>query len=443
MKYRIILKGAVMLLIVSVLLFSNLSVATNISRDSSIKTDHTNEKLNAPSTQPTGTIKFICEENFTSDQVPPTGGKYGDWTNESFSNGLTWISSTNHPNSEPRCAEVRRGFNVKQSDEWLITPSMDFSKITDTRVFMDFWFRAHFYTASPIFEDNVDLNVKVSTNNGGEWDTIWNEDYITDNVYTDWEGHEIKELELSKYRGNASVLIAFQFVTSNNKSRKLQYFYLDDVYVYNESDIELTIKHGGPYHWDILRQLDYTPKGVRFHGDIVEYPYYACSWYWEFGDGNDSFKYFDPDAINFYDEIGVYKINLTVTHITLGLRKKVNTTLTLFAGEPPDIDITLKKLSIGVKAEIISHESINATFVKWKIDAEWPPILRNRGGVIGEGEIENLEPNEKENIKSITWWLKAGFIYIVITLMPENIANVTKTFFALKIGPFIIGATEV
>jgi len=442
MKKKKILRGAVGLLIATLLLFSNISVIANKQIDSPIKTNQIYEKSNVPSRQPIGTFKLICEENFTCGQVPPKGGKYGDWTNKSFSGGLTWICSNNHPNTEPYCAEVRRGFNIKQSDEWLISPSMDLSKTTDTRIFMDFWFRGHFYTASPIFEDNVDFYVKVSTNNGGKWDTIWNEDIITDNVYTDLEGHEIKKLDLTKYGGNASVLIGFQFVTINNKSRELQYFYLDDIYVYNETDIKLSVDHGGPYYWDILRQLDYPIKGVRFHGDVKEYLPIQCSWFWEFGDGKKRFKLFDPDVIHFYDSIGVYKINLTVTHLSLGVFTEVNTTLTLFTGPPPDIDITAKKLSIGVKAEIVSHAPVNATFVKWKMDAEWGP-LRNRGLVIGEDMIENLVPNDPQTIESIPWFLKPGFIFIVITLIPENVANVTKTFFALKIGPLIIGVTEV
>ena len=431
MKYRKIMKEAVVLLIFTVLLFSNLSVMANIPMDSDIKNNHTNKSTNAPSTQPIGTYKIICAENFSSGEIPPK-----DWTNKSAGE-LSWINSTNHPNTEPLCVEVRRGFSIKQSDEWLITHSLDFSKITDTRIFIDFWFRGHFYTASPIFEDNVDYYVKVSTNNGGKWDTVWNEDYITDNIYTDWEGHEIKQLELTKYGGNSSVLIGFQFVTINNKSRNLQFFYLDDVFVYNETDIELSCSPGGPYHWDILRQLDYTPKGVRFHGSVKDYHPIQCSWFWEFGDGDNTLNFFTPHAIHFYDSIGVYTINLTVTHLNLGIFKRINTTLTLYTDIPSDIDITVKPLSIGIKAEIENHAGVNATFVKWKIEAEWGPF-RIRGKMVGEGMIDNLVPNDPQTIQSIPWFFRLGFIYIVITLFPENIGNVTKTFFALKIGPLIL-----
>ena len=113
MKYTKNLKGAVILLIISIFLVSNLSVVANKPIEVSKKVDQTYEPSNMP--PPIGTFKIICEENFTDGNIPPEGD-YGVWTQRT-AGGASWQNCTIDPHSEPMCAVVRRGTNINELDE--------------------------------------------------------------------------------------------------------------------------------------------------------------------------------------------------------------------------------------------------------------------------------------------------------------------------------------
>jgi hypothetical protein len=439
MRNRNILKGAVILLIVSVLLMSNLSVMANTSIEPTKKDYQTKELSNAPSISPLQTFNIICEENFTDGNIPPEG-VYGDWTQKS-AGGFSWKNCSHRYRSAPLCAVVKRGNHISERNEWLITPSLNFSKMEkDKKIYLDFSFMGNYFTA--IQKDYVDYFVNVSIDNGTTWNSVWNEDSFTGEFTSDWA--DVKNIDLSHYAGNNSVLIGFQFITYSKLESQAQYLYLDDISVHNETDILLPCSHGGPYEWWWYRQKYYTPEGVRFHGGIDSpYKWWECRWEWDFGDGNYS-NSSTPFAIHFYDNVSdpLYNITLKVTHPGLGVFRELKTTLWLFEYDPGPIDVKLENFSVGVKAKIENLAVSNATYVNWTIEADWG-LFGNFHKVLGDGMFKSLEPNKPEDLQVSCLFLKLGIIKIIVTLIPENMGNVVKIYRALKIGPALLFLHEI
>jgi hypothetical protein len=428
MEYRIILKGAIVLLLVSVLLFSNLSVATNIPRDSSTKINQSNEELIEPSSREEKSFKIQCYENFTCPTFPPKDYcGYGNWETDSRTN-LEWNKSSINPKTKPFCAYVRTGIE-SQMEEWLISPSMNFSKI-NTRIYLEFSFKGNFRTAKAL--NNVDYNVMVSIDDKESWEPVWNENHILTNKYENWMDVKI---ELTKYSGYSNVLIGFQFITSGTKEWWKQHWCLDEILVYNESDIPLSISDGGPYFYKFDRQYDHFPWGVFLHGEIISnHSILDLTWHWDFGDQKTKTNYFSPHVRHYYEDNGTYNITLIVTHRKLGISTKTNTTLTFFEGSDNWLKVTVKEISIGIKAKIENLESRNATNVKWKIEVQWPPTYPYINRIAGDGTFDILEPDKLQNIQGTNPFLKFGSCLIVITVDAENIGFMKKEYNAFKIG---------
>ena len=321
----------------------------------------------------------------------------------------------------------------------MITPSLDFSQIEiGKKIYLDFAFKGNYYTA--IQKDYVDYFVNVSIDGGTTWTPIWNEDNFTEEFTTKWA--EVKDIDLSHYAGNSSVKIGFQFITYSPLEPQAQYLYLDDISVHNETDFELPCFHGGPYEWWWYRQKYYVPEGVRFHAGIdLPYWWWECRWEWDFGDG-EYLNTSTPFAIHFYNSTGTYDITVKVTHKGLGIFRILNTTLWLFEHDPGLIDLTIDMFSVGVNVNVENLADVNATFVKWKIEADWGPFDTFHK-VLGNGTIDNLEPLKPQEIAVPCLFLKFGRIKLAITLIPENINNSAEIFRAFKIGPFLLFAREI
>jgi hypothetical protein len=435
MKNIKFLKEAVVLLILSLLIISNFSATANNQIDSSEEIIQTKISSNEISPLSRGSFDTILDENFTDGNIPPVGN-LGIWDMET-AGGKTWKIDYIKPNSPPNCTRVRREDNIYQQDECLITPTMDFSIYTDEEIFLDFYFMGDKYTS--IWIDNVDYNVSVSVDNGNNWELIWNERDLTWEEWSSGEWKRISDIDITKYKGNSSVLICFQYTTYTDESRESQYFYLDDVRVYTSSDDPLTCDPGGPYEWWWERQTHYLPWGVRFHGSINDGQWWQYKWEWDFGDGNYS-NVSTPYAIHFYEKIGTYTVWLRVTHRNTDVFAKASTTVLIYPGQPPEIEIKLKTPSMGIKAELENLADYNATYINWTIEVEWG-LLNLWGGIQGEGNIEKLEPGGKQIIESKKYFAGFGLIHIIVTLKPENMQITSEEFYALKFGPFVFGGS--
>jgi len=96
MKYIInkenILKGAGVLLIVLVLLFSNLSVTANNAMVTSTQTIQTTKPFYKTLPMSSGGAKIILEENFTDGNMPPVG-----WELNQTNQNETWYIDGTFP----------------------------------------------------------------------------------------------------------------------------------------------------------------------------------------------------------------------------------------------------------------------------------------------------------------------------------------------------------
>lgn len=137
------------------------------------------------------------------DEWPPTGwSDPDDWVQECVYYAHTGLCG----------AYLVWGYGL---DEWLITPAVTLGAGS----YLKFWWESSFtWSVDPY--DNADLFVKISTNGGSSWETLWtfgdSADVVNSGGPWPWGQFEWVEatLDLSAYTGNA--LIAFHVVADDN-----------------------------------------------------------------------------------------------------------------------------------------------------------------------------------------------------------------------------------
>ena len=203
--------------------------------------------------------KVMLTQGFEEGIMPPTG-----WTNTSSSNKTWDISTTAHSGSYG--AICWYGYEGNPQDEWLISEPIDLSARKNIQ--LSFWWKSSYYWM--VTEDNFDVFVKVSTDGGTSWDTVWVSGDIGE--FETWEWYDTtfgEPIDLSAYAGNSSVLIAWDFVGEDTAA-----FYLDDIVLtgdcpwLDESAKAGTIGTGGS---DVIAvSIDTTGLGSGdYHADIV------------------------------------------------------------------------------------------------------------------------------------------------------------------------------
>jgi hypothetical protein len=381
---------------------------------------------------------ILLDENFTDGNMPPKG-YWGDWERQQTNVNQTWYIDSTAPYTKPYCGTVHRDGSPYLQDEWLITPSLNFSKYLDISLKFH-WYACYYVT---VYKRFVELNISVSTDGGGNWTNIWSFDDV-DEFFTDWTWQDSilpdnDAIDLSAYAGEKDVKIAFQYHSNTTASAEEQEFSIDDITVYGAS-IEvnkLECKAGGPYEWWWPMQYEYYPIGVRFHGNVTNGTL-LTQWFWDFGDGNTSVIPYNPNPIHFYSEIGTFNVTLTVKdNTTTPPRIAFNyTTVKLFLLKPPEIDITAQPISVGIQAKIINDGVYNASYVDWRINISWG-LLQIRQKPIANGTIENIAAGTSATIRSKLYFFGFGIIHVILTAYPENLPGIIKHYNGLKIGPLV------
>lgn len=133
--------------------------------------------------------------------------------NETFDSGIpsTWtIQRTNLTQTwrgASATATVTYDENLEQQDEWLITPTLDFSGELQT-IYLDFEAGLSYYwSVSP--NNNYDLVAKISTDNGTTWTPLWSETDLGE--FESFVMNPV-HLDISAYIGQPNVKLAFQYV---------------------------------------------------------------------------------------------------------------------------------------------------------------------------------------------------------------------------------------
>jgi len=424
------------LLIALAIFCSNLSVTANIDIESS-KQDIQTIKSPYESLENTGFVEgynILLDENFSDGNMPPMGD-WGSWELDQTNQDETWYIDTSYPHSEHNCATVHRGDSIELQDEWLITPSLDFSG--DTEIYMRFWWYTEYYVSAHM--DYIDLNISVSIDGGLTWTLIWCEDDVSV-VFPTWEWIDTDmgdPIDLSDYAGESDVKICFQYYSNTTEEAEFQEFSIDDIIVYVPGEpFECSV--GGPYEWWWPMQYEYTPPGVRFHGSVTPSGI-GYQWLWDFGDGNTSTLPYFP--IHFFNTADTFTVSLTVIDDNsdpprIAFDQKI---VNLFLIKPPELDITIQTPSIGIKVDINNPGERNASYVNWTMVVHWGP-LQIFEKMVANDTIEKIASESSEEIRSGLYFFGFGRIHIEITAKPENIPGVIKHFDALKIGPLIFGA---
>jgi hypothetical protein len=425
MKINNILNGSGVLLIVSVILLSNLSITANFAMDTLTENIQADDKLsNGPSGPPVSTEDYedLLKEDFTSGKVPPDG-----WELKQTNSNYTWYNDSTDPYSEPYCVSCYHD-NGKQ-DEWLITPSLNFSGYT--RIYLRFHWYTSYYEA--VYKDYHDLNVSISTDGGSNWTLIWNEDDLN-KPFQSWQWYDtnnVDYIDLTDYINETDVKIGFQYYSPNGVEG--QEYSIDDIELSGNSTEDFWCDTGGPYeyHWDF--------QPVKFHGSVGNGQWPYTSWLWDFGDGVTSSQAYFPAYS--YDEIGTYNVSLEVRdsagHISYQCSK-----VDIYTGDPPEIQILDIKGGVGIEANIKNVGTRNATYIEWKIAIQWGPLLIFEKE-IANGNIESLAPKTSQKISIGGYFIGFGRITICISAEPENALGDFDVRNAYKIGPFVIGVKQL
>jgi hypothetical protein len=424
-------KNFITLLIASVLICCSFSALADQTTDTPAQII----KITKPvSFDPKGNISIISE-NFSAGSLPPSG-----WIHNKTNLNGTWKIDSVRYHSPLYSASVWRGPNCHGlQDEWLITPVLNFSDYLNptqtNRIFLEFWWYTDIYVVQ---NSLIYFNVSISTNGGLNWTNIWTAK--NQSGFPQFTFSRVgMPIELSEYRNESTVQIAFQYCSNKENWSEAQFFAIDDIDVFTEASENFTCDGGGPYNWYYYRQNDYTPKGVRFHGTIAEgYNPLSCRWLWDFGDGNTS--QIPLYTYHYYKDPGFYNISLRVTYGNL--IAFYETTLYLFLSAPPDLGVTLKPISIpGIIAEIKNPGDYDATNVNWSMTVSFGP-LKMREKIVANGTIDTIGNHSTQEIKS-KYFFGFRLIQIQIIATPENIYGFDKSFSALKIGPIIILIKEL
>jgi len=426
-------------LLIAALVLSNLSAIANTNINTKTQNIKINEMPNLPSKpiRDEPGYEIVLSENFTDGNIPPEGDQ-GTWTHIQTNQDETWYIDGSDPYSEPYCGTVHRDESDELLDEWLITPSLDFSEYVGKEILLKFHWYTDYYVSAHM--DYIDLNVSISTNGGINWTKIWTEDDIS-GVFPTWEWIDTNmndPIDLSIYGGESNVKIAFQFYSNSTEQSDYQEFSIDDIFILAEGVPPLECSLGGPYEWWWPIQYDYDPPGVRFHGSVNPTGM-GYHWFWDFDDGNTSTLPYFP--IHFFNEVKTYNVTLRITDNSYNPPRyhENHTLVKFFLLKPPDIDINIQKMSLGIKADIENVCEYNASYVNWSMTVHWG-LRQAFSKVVANNTIEVIPPKSSTAIQSPLYFFGFGRIHIDILAEPENLPDVIKHFDALKIGPFVFNA---
>gem|GEM_PF-7060663 len=139
-------------------------------------------------------------EGFEEGVIPPSG-----WIHIQCHTDKTWEIDDNNPYEGVYNASCLYGYSSSgPQDEWLISPSMDFSDRSDLKLVFR-WMGSYYWSVDPY--DNCDLVVRITTD-GTNWTDMWTETVY--GTFTSWVWNETV-ISLSAYDGESDVQIAFVY----------------------------------------------------------------------------------------------------------------------------------------------------------------------------------------------------------------------------------------
>lgn len=150
----------------------------------------------------------------------PTG-----WTHVQTNNSQTWYQGSYSPYDGIFYANIEYDPALVPQDEWLITPTLDFSGSNSNLELSFWWLTSYYWHVDP--NNNVDLEVLVSTDDGQTWSgrPLWTEDEY--GLFENWTWYNTV-LELDDYVGESTVKIGFRYVGVDGAQYSLDYIVVTD-----------------------------------------------------------------------------------------------------------------------------------------------------------------------------------------------------------------------
>lgn len=155
----------------------------------------------------------LLTEDFQSGTLPAT------WTVMQTNPVETWHVEDPLMGTDYK-ATVNYDATTAAQNEMLVTPSLDFTGYTNFVLKAQIGL-SYYWSVTP--ENNYDVFIKVSTDNGATWTQVWSE--LDLGVFTNWVMNPVS-VNLVAYAGNPNVKIAFQYVGADGAA-----LYLDNVSV--------------------------------------------------------------------------------------------------------------------------------------------------------------------------------------------------------------------
>jgi len=427
---KYLLKEAVILLIVSILVFSNFftSAQTIDNLSYNLQTNEQEQYEISDSSFSNG-LKQIFLEGFENDIIPPYTEDFGYWKNTSIS-PLTWFIDDTSPGEGKYCATVKRGDYTGPMDEQLITPSLDFSH--NDKVVMQFrWYTSRYAALS---YNLMDLNVSISVDNEQSWTWLWNENDVSIQ-WISWRWYDC-ELDLTDYAKNEpDVRICFQFNSWDpTNDEGYQEYSIDAVRILVNSTTTTDFRCDcGP---DEVVSWSYNDiENIKFEGRAFGGKPKYHDWEWDFGDDNWTKGQFPKHR---YNDTGMFTVTLTV-YDDDNIQAKDTKTIKVQEPKPTDIEVKIRRFSpLGIIFVIQNTGVLDLTDISWYIEVIWGAMGTNKDIITGKN-ISYLNSGKKKTIPA--WgpflFFVEGWIEVRVVYKPFNRDQDEEVRNGFKLGPLI------
>jgi len=192
------------------------------------------------------TLLFESFEN----GVPPNG-----WQKLSKgSSSKSWAQSSSLAESGTYSAYISPDYPWKAQDEWLVTPAIDLSGLTNAKLV--FYEDQHYWASS-----GEEHDIKVSTTSQTDISTFQDVLVMKPSDHTiNGFGNDPVTIYLADFAGNSTVYIAFRY-----KGSYADYWYIDDVGVYEtDANDAVAVSLDMNSHYDVNTTVQ--PKGTVQNG---------------------------------------------------------------------------------------------------------------------------------------------------------------------------------
>lgn len=334
-------------------------------------------------------------EGFESVTFPPTG-----WSLNNPDASNTWERTTSASGFGTSAASAyvnNYNYNAAGQKDWLITPSYNFTGITNGRIKWDFAYAQYTNGGSTTgYEDS--LEVLYSTNCGATWVSLWKKGGAqlatttsTSNNFTATSAQWKKDsVSLASLNGQSSVRFAFK-----NACKYGNNIFIDNVNVYNGS-----AQSGTAPVADFIG----TPTTVVV-GNSVAFTDLSTntptSWNWAFSGGTPASSTSQNPSIT-YNTVGTYPVTLTAANGSGNDSETKTAYITVIQGGSQSCD-TLSNILAADTLTVYSFNGTASGFVSGhnsymdKAKAEYYvnplPGTQVTGGLFYFGHAETLNPN--------------------------------------------------